>query len=72
MELEFREARLPNIVATSEARAPASRSWLTGYVPKALGESGWRRHLIRLDAPIDDITYPCRLTSSSAAGEEYY
>jgi hypothetical protein len=35
MELEFREARLPNIVATSEARAPISRSWSTGYVPKA-------------------------------------
>jgi hypothetical protein len=50
MEPEFREARLLNIVATSEARASISRSWSTGYVPKAQGKSGSRRHLIRLFA----------------------
>jgi hypothetical protein len=50
MEPEFREARLLNIVPTSEARELISRSSSTGYVPKARSESGSRRHLIRLFA----------------------
>jgi hypothetical protein len=32
MEVEFLEARLPDVVATSEARAPISRSWSTVWM----------------------------------------